>query len=133
MQFGVAFNSTLWCILPMLETWWRHWLNLFKGKMFLNCNFMDVMKLVQVELYWLYVDLFCNVTILIIMIPMLFVNIVINNCPSPRFYMILMLIFTYWHTWHLMLVVKTMVSIIVDVLTMFMFMWIWLRKWRLHA
>jgi len=133
MQFGVGFNFSLWCILPMLETWWRHWLSFFKGKMFLNCNFMDVMKLVQVELYWFYVDLFCNVIILIIMIPMLFVNVVINNCPSPRFYMILMLIFTYWCTWHLMLVVKTMVSIIMDVLTMFMFMWIWLRKWRLHA
>ncbi len=28
-------------------------------------------------------------------------NIVVNNCPSPRFHTILMLVFTCYYTWHL--------------------------------
>jgi len=29
------------------------------------------------------------------------VHIVVNNCPSPRFHTILMVIFTCYYTWHL--------------------------------
>jgi hypothetical protein len=36
---------------------------------------------------------------------LLFVNIVVNNCPSPRFHTIPMLIFTCYYTWHFGLII----------------------------
>jgi hypothetical protein len=70
----------------------------------------------------LHVDFFVNMMLLLSMNSLLFVNIKMSSCPSPRFHMILMPIFTCCHTWHATLLTITMNSITMEVLMVLMFM-----------
>jgi len=86
------------CILPMLEM--VHTLIKYVQRWnVLICESIDVMKLEEAKLHWLYVDPFCKYDDFVfneftVVYEHWTLNIVVSYHPSPRFHMNLMLICT---------------------------------------
>jgi len=106
------------CNLPILEVVHKLIKYIQKCDVFI-IDFLDAVKSIKVQIYWLYVDPFCTYKDFFSLSLLLFVNIIMNSCPSFGLHVKMKQIFIARHFWCLILVIKSMGSIIMELLKVF--------------